>query len=132
MELFKTIYEVKKKGEIRICDSSFGKKNKRKIRLVIDNKIFQFRDKYKINNDTITNLKVKFIILNKQKLSLKSMFNGCSSIKEFHSKVIKELPVSKVNLYTNKNNNVLSNNNFKDNKQLLYYNLYIPVNLNYF
>ena len=83
MEIFKMVYEINKKEEIKICNSSFLNKNKRKIKMIINNRIVPLRDKYIITDETMTTLKVKFKILIEQKLNLKSMFSGCSELKNF-------------------------------------------------
>ena len=101
MEIFKMVYEIKKKGEIEICDSSFLNRNKRRIRLVLENKIVPLMNKYSIADEKIKKLKIKFIILNKQKLNVKSMFKGCSSLKEFHAITYNKKSRYIMNLYEN-------------------------------
>ena len=66
MEIFKMVYEINKKEEIKICNSSFLNKNKRKIKMIINNRIVPLRDKYIITDETMITLKVKFKILIEQ------------------------------------------------------------------
>ena len=118
MEIFKMVYEINKKEEIKICNSSFLNKNKKKIKMIINNRIVPLRDKYIIIDETMTTLKVKFKILIEQKLNLKSMFYGCFALKEFHSIINQNKSCPTKKLYYNQNNNALNFNYTEENNKL--------------
>ncbi len=52
--------------------------------MIINNKLCELTDKYKVNDKNMKLLKVKLLILNKNIINLSFMFYECASLKEFH------------------------------------------------
>ena len=66
--IFKLIYKIKKETTIKLIETDFFNRNKRKIQIIINNKIIQLKDSYiTLKNDNKI-LKVKLMILNDKKL----------------------------------------------------------------
>ena len=83
--IFKLIYKIEKEKTIKIIDTYFILRNKRKCKMIINNKL-QLRllkDTYNINDDNEKMLKIKFLILNDKELDLSQMFNECKSLQKF-------------------------------------------------
>ena len=75
------LYEIENcDNEINIFGSKFVENNKKKIYQIINNKIFELKEKYKINKkDKIKKIKFKLLV-NKNITNLSYMFYGCSKL----------------------------------------------------
>ena len=86
--IFNIIYEIKKEKLIKIFDTNFVFNNKRKSKMIINNKIYSLSDKYQIIDDNTKFLKIKLLIINREGINLSYMLNDCKSLKKFY--IIKE------------------------------------------
>ena len=84
--IFKLIYEIKKGRTIKLIDTKFFRKNKRKIQIIINNKIRNLKDNYIILKKNKKILKIKLIILNDKIINFSKMFYNCIYLKEFSLK----------------------------------------------
>ena len=83
MEILKMIYE-KKEEEIQIFNPFFIKNNKIKCKMMIKNMLLSITDKYKFTDKNQKYLKIKLIILVKDKLNFSNMYRNCTSLKKVY------------------------------------------------
>jgi len=81
--IIKLIYDITDIKKIKIFSDDFVYKNKRKCKMIINNKVYLLNDIYQITENNIKSLKIKLLILNNIKIDLSCMFSDCSSLKEF-------------------------------------------------
>ena len=76
MKVIRLIYEIKANTvkNIRLFSNIFVTNNKRKCKLIIDNKISPLEEIYKIKNSQIKTLKIKLAIIDGNALNFKCMF----------------------------------------------------------
>ena len=77
------IYEIQGEKEIKLFNSNFLNNNRKKFKLIVENKLFPLIDKYKVEKDKTKFLKVKLLLYIKEKVDLSNMFNGCTYLKKF-------------------------------------------------
>jgi len=106
--IFKLIYKIEKEKTIKIMDTYFVFQNKRKCKMIINNKL-QLRllkDTYNINDDNEKMLKIKFLILNDKELDLSQMFNECKSLQKFSLISPKDIKLENDNHHGQENNQI--------------------------
>ena len=82
--IIKLVYEFKDEEYIKLFGSNFFKQNKRKIKIIINNKLCNLTKNYiNISNNKMKILKIKLLILNSPEINLSKMFYNCSSLKNF-------------------------------------------------
>ena len=119
MEVFNLKYELNNEEEIKLFTPIFVENNKRKIKIIIDNKILPLEYKYKIKNKKIKYLKIKLLILIKDILDLSNMFNQISSLQSFSS--MRQNNISSNLKSDSKKDDIIfseenTNNNFENDK----------------
>ena len=62
--IFKIVYNSDKEKTIKILDTYFVFQNKRKCRLIINNKLHLLTDKLRLKDNNQKILKIKFLIMN--------------------------------------------------------------------
>ena len=77
------IYEIQGEKEIKLFNSNFLNNNRKKFKLIVENKLFPLIDKYKVEKDKTKFLNVKLLLFNKERLDLSNMFDGCTYLKKF-------------------------------------------------
>ena len=80
--IFKLIYKIKKETIIKLLGNDFFNRNKRKIQIIINNKLMRLKDNYINLKNENKILKVKLMILTNKKINLSKMFYNCISLKE--------------------------------------------------
>ena len=81
--IFKLTYEIKGESIIKLFDEGFAQDPKISCKMIIDNKLYLLSDKYQIFDYNQKFLKVKLLIMNKEKINLSYMFYECYSLKNF-------------------------------------------------
>ena len=81
--IIKLIYEIQNEKEINIFHPLFVENNRKKCKMVINNKIYFLNDIYHIYDEQMKFLKIKLLILKGQKINFRSLFCQCKFLKEF-------------------------------------------------
>ena len=81
--IFKLTYEIKGESIIKLFDEGFAQDPKISCKMIIDNKLYLLSDKYQIFDYNQKFLKVKLLIMNKEKINLSYMFYECYALKNF-------------------------------------------------
>ena len=82
--IIKLVYEIKKEKSIKLLGDDFFEQNKRKIKIIFNNKLCNLKNNdMNIFYDNIKALKIKILILNTYKSNFSQMFYNCSSLKNF-------------------------------------------------
>ena len=125
--IFKLIYEIKEKKPIKLFDSKFVRKNNRKCKMVINNKLYLLTDKYNIFNDNIKQLKIKLIILNNKGIDLNHMFYKCKYLEKFsvvQEKDIKNEVIFKEEEFNSNQKKIVNSPYSSEFDNQLYYKFY--------
>ena len=73
--IIKLVYEFKDEEYIKLFGSNFFKQNKRKIKIIINNKLCNLTKNYiNISNNKMKILKIKLLILNSPEINFSHMF----------------------------------------------------------
>ena len=82
--IIKLVYEINKRKYIKLLGYNFFKQNKRKLRIIINNKLCNFSNNYiKISDNNMEFLKIKLLIMNSPEINFSEMFYNCFSLKIF-------------------------------------------------
>ena len=115
--IIKLVYEIKKEKSIKLLGDDFFEQNKRKIKIIFNNKLCNLKDNdMSISNDNILVLKIKLLILNTYKLNFSRMFYDCSLLKNF-SIITKGEPKFKNKLIKEHKDNQIDNLNINNSKE---------------
>jgi len=107
----KTIYELK--GKKKIFDEDFVLKmlnNKINYKMIINNKVCEITDEYEIFDDNMKFLKVRLIILNKEKINFSGMFYECDSLIYFELSSKEDIKLKNNSKIQKRNKNINSKN----------------------
>ena len=82
--IIKLVYEINKRKYIKLLGYNFFKQNKRKLRIIINNKLCNFSNNYiKVSNNNMEFLKIKLLIMNSPEINFSEMFYNCFALKIF-------------------------------------------------
>ena len=82
--IIKLVYEIEKRKIIKFFDDNFYKLNKKKLKIIINNKLSNLTKNYMIiSHNNMKVLKIKLIIINSHEINFNKMFYNCNSLKDF-------------------------------------------------
>ena len=85
MEILVMIHQINGQNKINLFHPIFIKNNKRKCRMIIENKMLPLKSKWAIKDINKKNLKVKLLLFTKERINFSHMFNNINSLKKFYS-----------------------------------------------
>ena len=116
--LIKLAYEINKKKYIKLFGYKFFNRNKRKLKIIINNKLCNLTNNFKkISNNNMKVLKIKLLLLNEPKINFSQMFYNCSSLNNF-SIITKDEPISKNKIIEEQNDNSIKSLNFNNSEEI--------------
>ena len=116
--IIKLVYEIKKEKSIKLFDYNFIRQNKRKFKIIINNKLSKLTNNYKkIFDDNTGVFKMKILIMNNQEINFNKMFYNCSSLQNFSIKTKNE-PKSKNKLIEEQNYNKINSLNINNSEEI--------------
>ena len=101
--IFKMTYITKKENPIKLFNNKFLNKYKRRCKMIINNKLCDLTDNYKISKGYKKIIKMKLLIFKGKEINLSKMFYECKSLKKFsvlskdefkNKKISKEEPIN--------------------------------------
>ena len=81
--IIKLIYEIKESIVITLFGENFFKQNKRKLKIIINNKLYNLTNNYIEISNNKNVLKIKLLVLNSPEINFNKMFYKCNSLKYF-------------------------------------------------
>ena len=85
------IHQIKGQNKINLFDPIFIKNNKRKCRMIIENRMLPLESEYTIKDINKENLKVKLLLFIEERLNFSHMCNNIISLKKFYSASEKDI-----------------------------------------
>ena len=76
-------YITKKENPIKLFNNKFLNKYKRRCKMIINNKLCDLTDNYKISKGYKKIIKMKLLIFKGKEINLSKMFYECKSLKNF-------------------------------------------------